>query len=123
MFRKEVTKKDRPSQSTIRKIVNKFGETGLVEYRQVPGRPINARTEENIAAVAASVGKDPSISVQNLARQLRLSTSTTWRILRNDLHLRSFKPTNVQKLRPLDRQRRVRFANRILKIRQRDHQK
>jgi len=46
-----------------------------------------ACSEENIAAVRASVAENDNVSIPHHSQELGLSTMTTWRILRLDLGL------------------------------------
>ena len=56
-----------------------------------PTRLRRVRTEENITAVSASVYDDPQISIRRRSQQLVLWYSTTWKIFRKDLGVKSFK--------------------------------
>lgn len=99
---------NRPSESTIRRIIEKF--EGAATCLDVPpsGRPRSARSVENIAAVAESVAEDREESIRHRSQQLGLSYATTWRILKKDLGLKAYKIQLVQELKPPDlRLRRV----------------
>lgn len=54
---------DRPAESTIRRLVNKFKSSGTVTDPIVSVRRRNARSEANIAAVNESVRENPNLSV------------------------------------------------------------
>ncbi|XP_061380157.1 uncharacterized protein LOC133319497 [Danaus plexippus] len=102
---------DRPAESTIRRLVDKFESTGSVNNQPVPVRQRNARSAENIAAVRDSVLENPRQSIPRRAQELGLSQTTTWRILRCDLSLHPYKIQLTQELKVNDhRQRRV-FAD------------
>lgn len=102
---------DRPAESTIRRLVDKFESTGSVNNQPVPVRQRNARSAENIAAVRDSVHENPRQSIPRRAQELGLSQTTTWRILRRDLGLHPYKIQLTQELKVNDhRQRRV-FAD------------
>ena len=64
------------------------------------------RTEENIAAVSASVNDDHQLSIRRRSQQLGLCYSATWKILRKDLGVKPFKIQMVQELKPNDPQQR-----------------
>ena len=71
-----------------------------------PTRLRGVRTEENIAAVSASVNDDHQLSIRRHSQQLGFCYSTTWKILRKDLA--PFQIQLVQKLKPNDLpQRRI----------------
>lgn len=98
----------RPSERAIGKIVNKFETEFTLLDIQHPIRPHPARSIENIAAVAENVAEDHDESIRHRSQQLGLSYPTTWRILRKDLGLKSYKIQLVQELKPVDlRLRRV----------------
>lgn len=102
---------DRPAESTIRRLVDKFESTGSVNNQPVPVRQRNARSAENIAAVRDSVHENPRQSIPRRAQELGFSQTTTWRILRRDLGLHPYKIQLTQELKVNDhRQRRV-FAD------------
>ena len=67
-----------------------------------PIRLRRVRTEENIAAVSASVNDDHQLSIRRRSQQLGLSESTTWKILRKDLGVKPFKIQLAQELKPND---------------------
>ena len=58
-----------------------------------------------------SVSEDPNLSIHRRAQQLRLSQSSTWRILRNDLSLFPYKIQLTQELKPNDHLHRRQFAD------------
>ena len=66
---------NRPTDRTIRNVVDKFESTG----------------SENIAAVRESVQENPMQSISRRSQELGLSKTTTWRILRRDLGLDPYK--------------------------------
>lgn len=54
---------NRPTERTIRRVVDKFESTGSVNDRSTPVRQRNARSAENIAAVRESVQENPRQSI------------------------------------------------------------
>lgn len=96
---------------TIRRIVDNFESEFSLHDKRVPVRQRNARTQENIDAVAASVRDNPNLSIPRRSQQLNLSQTTTWRILRKDLGLHPYKIQLVQELKPLDHHKRRLFAD------------
>ena len=80
-----------PTEATIRAIVTKFRIKFTFFDIKPPTRLRRVQTEENIAAVSASVNNDHQLSISNRSQQLGLCYSTTWKILRKDLGAKPFK--------------------------------
>ena len=102
---------NRPSRSTIERLVEKFESTGTVQNVPVPVRQRSARSVENIAAAEASVEESPNVSLTRRSQALGISVTSLWRILRNDLGLHPYKIKLTQELKPLDHQKRRMFVN------------
>ena len=60
----------------------------------------SVRTEENIAAVSASVNDDHQLTIRRRSQQLGLCCSTTCKIMRKDLVVKPIKIQLVQELKP-----------------------
>ena len=67
-----------------------------------PTRLRRVRTEENTAALLASVKDDHQLSIRRRSKQLDLCYPTTWQILRKDLGVQPFKIRLMQELKPND---------------------
>ena len=93
---------NRPSRSTMERLVTKFESTGTVQNVSVPVRPRSARGVENIAAAEASVGESPNMSLIRRSQTLGISVTSLWRILRNDLGLHPRKIQLTEELKLLD---------------------
>ena len=102
---------NRPVESTIRRLVNKFESSGTVTDTIVPVRQRNARSEANIAAVNESVPENPNLSIPRRSQELGIYQTSTWRILRKDLGLHPYKIQLTQELKPDDHSLRRRFAD------------
>lgn len=100
---------NRPSESGIRALVNRFRDTHTLvdKHRQ---RRRTVRTEEAVDAVARSVEEDPSVSIRHRAQQLAICYSTLRNILRKDLRLYPYKIQLVQELKRLDYRKRLDFV-------------
>ena len=99
---------NRPTEQAIQAIVTKFQTSFTLLDINPPTRIHRVRTEENIAAVSASVVKDREMSIRRRSQQLGLCYSTTWKILRKNLGVKPYKIQLVQELKPNDLpQRRV----------------
>ena len=102
---------NRPAESTIRRLVNKFESSGTVTDTIVPVRQRNARSEANIAAVNESVHENPNLSVPRRSQELGISQTSIWRILRKNLGLRPHKIQLTQELKSNDHSLRRRFTD------------
>lgn len=111
---------NRPTESSIAKIIRKFKETGSVADARTPLRARLGRSEENIAAVRESVAENPDTSIRHRAQELNLSTTTLHRILTNDLSLHAYKIQLAQELKPDDHLKRRTFVNWLQEQRQVD---
>ena len=61
---------NRPSRSTIERLVEKFESTGTVQNVPVAVRQRSARSVENIAAAEASVEESPNVSLTRRSQAL-----------------------------------------------------
>lgn len=113
-LRKDFGRHNRPVLSTISSVVAKFERTGSVADDFKPTRFRSARSVENIAATAASVDRDDSLSIPRRRQELGLSYGSLWRILNLDLHLHPYKVQLVQKLEPGDHGMRRVYAKWVL---------
>ena len=102
---------NRPTDRTIRNVVDKFESTGSVNDRPTPVRRRNARSAENIATIRESVQENPRQSIPRRAQEFGLSQTSTWRILRRDLSLHPYKIQLTQELKVNDQKRRRLFAD------------
>lgn len=104
----------RPTEEAIRKLVTKFRTQFTLLNIKPLTRIRRVRTEENIAAVSASVIDDREMSIRRRSQQLGLCYSTTWKILRKDLGVKPYKKPYkiqlVQELKPHDLPQRLTFG-------------
>ncbi|XP_030747098.1 uncharacterized protein LOC115875722 [Sitophilus oryzae] len=102
---------DRPTESTIRCLMQTFKESGSVADRPTPVRQRRVRFGENITAVRESVHENPRQSIPRRSQELGLSRISTWQIMHYDLHLHLYKLQLTQELKPSDHRLRREFAN------------
>ena len=102
---------NRPAESTIRRLVNKFQSSGTVTDTIVTVRQRNARSETNIVAVNESVHQNSNSSVPRRSQELGISQTPTWRILCKDLGLHPYKIQLTQELKPNNHPLRRKFAD------------
>ena len=93
---------NRPAESTIHRLVNKFQSSGTLTDTIVPVRQRNARSEANIAAVNESVDEKPNLSVARRSQEFGISQTSTWRILSKDFGLHPYKIQLTEGLKPND---------------------
>ena len=89
---------NRPTEAAIRATVTKCRTKFTLLDIRPPTRLRRVQTEENVAAVPASVNGNHQLSIRRRSQQLGLCYSTTWKILRKDLGGKPFKIQLVQEL-------------------------
>ena len=75
--------KDPPTDKTIREWYKQFTETGCLCKQKSSGRPLNA--EDDVERVRASFLHSPKKSTGTAAKELSMSKTTAWRVLRKRL--------------------------------------
>lgn len=105
-----------PSRNTILLWVSNFRAGGSALKQKIPGRPLSARTPENIAAVRASVEQSPRRSARKHAAALRFSDRSLRRILHKELKMHPYKIMLTQELQEKDFESRKKLC---LEIQQR----
>ena len=93
---------NRPAESTIRRLVNKFQSSATLTDTIVPVRQRNAPSEANIAAVNESVNEKSNLSVPRRSEEFGISQTSTWRILRKDFGLHPYKIQLTEGVKPND---------------------
>lgn len=102
------------NQSTVKRLIEKFEETGSLLDIKPPGRPREGRSIENIAAVRQSVTVSPRRSIRRRSQHLGIPRSTMERILKKDLHMYGYKIQLTQQLKTADHLKRREFVDWIL---------
>ena len=92
----------RPSKGTVFKIARKFEITGSVQDIKPPGRPSSERTEENIDYVMSSIVDSSRKSISQISHETLISPTTVFRILKNDMNRKPYRPTRVCMLKDED---------------------
>lgn len=115
-FSREHGRHHRFNNQIIRRTVDKFEREYTLLDLKPPTRARTGRSEENIAAVAASLEEDHEQSIRRRSAALGLSRETTRRILRLDLGQHPYKMVLTQELKPLDHQMRREFADWALEM-------
>lgn len=107
-----------PNESTVRRLIKKFEESGSVADNKSPGRPRSGRSEANVALVRDSVTVSPKKSYRRRAQEMHMSSATMQRILKKDLHLHAYKVQLTQELKPADHGKRRQFCEWISRMEQ-----
>ncbi|CAK9813004.1 hypothetical protein ANTPLA_LOCUS7629 [Anthophora plagiata] len=102
------------TSSTVKRLINKFRETGSISDLRHSGCPLTSRSTQNIEAVRESIAESPGTSIRHRAQELDISKSSLQRILTKDLHLHAYKVQLTQKLKPTDHAQRREFVEWIM---------
>lgn len=68
------------------------------------------RTEDALATVKRNVEDGAQKSIRHHAQQLELYPSTSWNIVQNHFHSRTYKIQRIQELKPRDHYARLTFS-------------
>ena len=102
-----------PHGRIIAQWMEKLFATGSLFDKPRSGRPSNG--EDVVRNVENSVAALPRLSTRKRAQELDLPRSTVQRILKEDLHMRPWKPCQVQFLTHEDHENRVQCCQAILR--------
>lgn len=117
-YRNEYGVQDVCSESTVRKLIKKFQETGSVLVAKKSGRP--PIPEDQIAEIflakqdIAAQNYYGEASTSKIAEITNIPKSTVWKALRKNLKLTPYRPQTVHELKDADPARRLQFARRFL---------
>lgn len=100
-----------PSDHTIRRLHKKFIATGNLGNASHQGRRRPRRSDENIEAVQVSDQTSPTTSGRRRSSQLEIPRTSLRRIINFDLKLFPYKIQVTNRLLPIDKPRRVDYAN------------
>lgn len=103
-----------PNESTVRRLIKKFEESGSTQDKKISGRPRSGRSEANVTVVHDSVTVSPRKSCRRRTQKMHMSPATMQRILTKDLHLHAYKVQLTQELRPADHEKQRQFVEWIL---------
>ena len=85
-----------------------FTETGCLRKQKSSGRPLTA--EDDVEQVRASFLHSPKKSTGTAAKELSMSKTTAWRVMRKRLVFKPYRIRMVQHLSDEDRRRRLDFC-------------
>lgn len=103
-----------PSNSTIKRLVDKFRTTGSVADAHRSGRP--SLEEERIPEIQDSITKSPTKSVRRLASQTGTPKTSVHRVVRNVLCLYPYKMSVFHALNESDYDNRLLFSEWLLSV-------
>ena len=120
-FREKFDCNKTPHHSVILRWLKNFKLYGSVRNQNAKsnyklthsGRP-KKRTAEAVELVQNSVGQSPKRSVRKRAQSLGLGSTTCWRILKHDLHLKSYRIQMHQVLSTSDKEARMQMSLKII---------
>jgi hypothetical protein len=110
----EATFRENVDLKTVDRVVKKWKSKGSIlnQNKGNSGRKRSARTEENVATVSGRI-QESSQSVRKMEAELGINRESIRRILRNDLHLKSYRLQTFQHLSNNDKERRLDFCQMI----------
>ena len=107
-------RRNAPYQSTVKRMIKKFKETGSIMDSKLPVRHRTGRSLDNFAAVSGSVAESAGISLRHCSQQLGTPRSTIQRTVTKDLRLHACKIQLTQELQPTGDVQRREFVNWVL---------
>jgi hypothetical protein len=115
-FSSKFPKSGNPSNSTINKTVSNFEKYGSVH--RVPPVPKNPDKKREKAKndLEKLVSEFPNLSIRKAACAVGVSPTLVYHIFHDDLHLKPYKNHIWHKLEEADYQKRLDFANWVLKL-------
>jgi hypothetical protein len=102
-----------PAKSNVQDLIAKWRATGSVLNAKRNRLP-SVRTLEATASIQQRILASPNKSVKKLSQQSGLKRTSCHRVLRS-LHLKPYRDSCVQELRPADRDKRVKYCEWFLK--------
>ena len=114
-FGRDFPGRNAPSRLTVRRLLDKFRETGSVgdKNKGHSGRPRSARTENNIETLRQRLAESPRKSTRRLSQEAALSRSTVIRIIHQDLHMFPYKIQVLQAQTEGNKAERLAFCQNI----------
>jgi len=100
--------KNSPTDKTIRAWYKQFTETGCLRKQKSSGRPLTA--EDDVERVRASFLHSPKKPSGTAAKELSMSKTTAWRVVRKRLVFKPYRIQMVQHLSDEDQRRRLDFC-------------
>lgn len=111
-FRREFPGRRCPCAKTIRRLLAKFRSTGsLVDANKGhSGRPLSARSPDNIQAVRERLQQSPRKSTRRLSQEVGISRASVLRVIHKDLTLFPYKIQILQHQTDANKRERFEFC-------------
>lgn len=111
-FRREFPGRHCPCARTIKRLVDKFRNTGSLvdDNKGHSGHPFSARTPANIAVVRDRLQQSPRKSTRRLSQEVGISRTSVRRIIHKDLTLFPYKIQILQQQTDANKRERVEFC-------------
>lgn len=109
-----------PHDSTIKRLVDKFRETGSVHDRKRSGRP--SFDDEDVASVQGALINSPQKSLRKVSQQIDMPYSSVHKISRTILHLFPYKTSVMHTLKESDYEQRSLFCDWLIAVTEDDPQ-
>ena len=96
--RKDICKSLKVNRMLVWRTLKRFEENGDIQNRPGQGRPQTARTPKLVKSIREKIRRNPKRSIQNLAKESRVSYGTMSTLLQKDLKMSPFKHVKKQQL-------------------------
>lgn len=107
-----------PHDSTIKRLVDKFRESGSVHDRKRSGRP--SFNEEDVAAVQGALINSPTKSLRKVSQQIDIPYASVHKITRKILQLFPYKTSVMHALKDHDYSQRMLFCDWLITVTEED---
>ncbi|KAK0420332.1 hypothetical protein QR680_014620 [Steinernema hermaphroditum] len=87
----EICKTLKLRRDAVKRVVDRFRETGDVQDRPRSGRKKTARTPQVREAVRKMIKRNPDRSIMKLAKKYKIGYASMHKLVTEDLHLKSYK--------------------------------
>jgi hypothetical protein len=98
-----------PHHNAVRRLIEKFCETGSVLDAERSGKPSRIN-DKKLMDISYSMPRSPSKSLRKLVQEKDMGLTTTHTAVRENLNLFSYKVTAVQELKLADHETRIRYC-------------
>jgi transposase len=95
-----------PHRNAVRRLTEKFRETGSVLDADRSGRP-SKLNDKKLMDISDPMLRSPSKSLRKLAQEEDIGLATALKAVRKKLNLFPYKLTAVQELKPADHEKRI----------------
>ena len=95
---KEICKKLKVNRMLVQRTLKRYKESGNVQNRPGQGCPQSARTTKLVKATREKVRRNPKRSIQEMAKEAKVSQGTMFMIFHKDLQMSPYKHVKKQLL-------------------------